>query len=47
MSISSILLACFLLCYGLLAVTNIRFEYSHVVMGGLAIAAGVFIFARK
>jgi hypothetical protein len=47
MSLSSILLALFLLCYGLLAVTNIRFEYSAVVIGILAIGAGVLIFCRK
>jgi hypothetical protein len=47
MSISSILLASFLLVYGLLTVTNIRFEFSHVVLGGLAIAAGVCLFAKK
>lgn len=47
MSLSSILLALFLLCYGLLTVTNFRFEYSHVVLGLLAIAAGVLMFAKK
>lgn len=47
MSLSSILLALFLLCYGLLTVTNFRFDYSNVVLGGLAIAAGVLMFAKK
>jgi hypothetical protein len=47
MSLSSILLALFLLCYGLLAVTNFRFDYSPQVLGVLAIAAGVLIFCKK
>jgi hypothetical protein len=47
MSLSSILLAIFLLCYGLLTVTNFRFDHSNVVLGLLAIGAGALMFARK
>lgn len=47
MSLSSILLAVFLICFGLLGVTNIRIDHSQVVLGALAIAAGVLIFAKK
>lgn len=47
MSLSQILVALFLLCYGLLAVTNFRFDHSQIVIGALAIAAGILIFAKK
>jgi len=47
MSLSSIFLALFLLCYGLLTVTNVRFEYSHVVLGVLAITSAVLMFCKK
>jgi hypothetical protein len=47
MSLSSILLGIFLLLFGLLTVTNFRFDYSQVVLGILAIGAGILIFCRK
>lgn len=47
MTLSNLFLALFLLCYGLLTVTNFRFEYSHVVLGVLALVAGVLFFAKK
>jgi hypothetical protein len=42
-----ILLALWLLLYGLLAVTNFRFEAEHLVMGLLAIAAAIALFLGK
>lgn len=38
-----IALACFLFLWGLLAVTNVRFEASNLIMGLLAIAAGLLL----
>ncbi len=38
-----ILLAIWLVLYGLLAITNFRFEMENFVMGILAIAAGVLL----
>jgi len=42
-----VLLALFLLVTGLLAITNIRFELQHVLVGVLAIGAAVFLFLDK
>jgi hypothetical protein len=47
MSLSSILLALFLLVFGVVTGFGLRFDYSHLVIGLLAIAAGVLIFCRR
>jgi len=47
MTIWQILLACFLAVYGLIHVTNIRFDGTNIVLGLLAIATAVFLIARK
>ena len=41
--IGILLLAAFLLLYGLMAVLSLMFQGSHVVLGGLAIASAIFI----
>ncbi len=47
MSISSILLAVFLILFGVITGFGLRFDYSALVLALVAIAAGIFIFARK
>lgn len=42
-SLGVIILCIFLIVYGLLAITNFDFAFSGVVMGLLAIAAGILI----
>lgn len=42
-----IVLAIWLLLYGLLAITNFRFELQGFVMGVLAIVAAVFLFLDR
>ena len=42
-----IALAIFLLVWGLLEVTNIRFELQNALMGFLAIAAAVLLFLDR
>lgn len=43
----AIALACWLVLYGLLALTNLRFEMQGFLMGLLAIAAGILILLDK
>jgi hypothetical protein len=47
MSWADILLASWLVIYGLLAVTNFSFELAPVILGLLAIAAGIVRFLKK
>lgn len=47
MTIWQILLACFLILYGLLTISNFTFTGASVVLSVLAIAAGIFLFAKK
>jgi hypothetical protein len=42
-----ICLCVFLICYGLIALTNFRFAAEDIIMGILAIAAGVLILMGK
>lgn len=46
-SIGVILLVIFLIVYGLLAITNIRFELQNFLVGTLAIGAGIFLAIGK
>lgn len=46
-SLGVILLAIFLLVFGLLAITNIRFELQNVITGCLAIGAAVCLLIGK
>lgn len=46
-SIGVILLALFLLVFGILAVTNITFAFAPVVEGLLAIGAAIFLFLGR
>jgi hypothetical protein len=41
--IGILLLAAFLLLYGLMLVLTLTFQGSHIVLGGLAIASAIFI----
>lgn len=41
--LSMLLLALFLIVYGILAVTNIDFAFSGVILGLLALAAGILM----
>jgi hypothetical protein len=41
--IGILLLAAFLLLYGLMLVLSLTFQGSHIVLGGLAIASAIFI----
>lgn len=47
MSISNILLAVFLILFGVIFGFSVSFDYAKPITGALAIAAGVFLFARK
>lgn len=47
MSFSQILLAVFLILFGVITGFKISFDYQHLVLGVLAISAGVLIFCRK
>lgn len=47
MTLGMILLAAFLIVYGLLAVTNVTFAFAPVILGLLAIAAGVLLLLKK
>ena len=47
LKIGTLLLAAFLLVYGLIAVLSLSFQGINVVLGGLAIAAAVFILLDK
>ncbi len=47
MSISQILLALFLIVFGIVHGFGLAFDYARFVIGILAVAAGVAIFARK
>lgn len=39
----AVVLACWLILFGLLAVTNIKFELQGALLGFLALAAGVLL----
>ncbi len=43
LKIGTILLALFLIIYGLAAVVHLSFEGMNYILGGIAIAAGIFI----
>ena len=45
--IGTLLLAAFLLLYGLMLVLSLSFQGSHIVLGGLAIAAAIFILLER
>lgn len=47
MSISQILLALFLIIFGIVFGFGLSFDYARPIIGLIAIAAGVFIFAKK
>jgi hypothetical protein len=47
MSISSILLAVFLVVFGAVYAFGLNFRYENLVVGVIAIAAGILIVARK
>jgi len=47
MTIWQILLACFLAVYGMIQVTNIRFDGTNIILGLLAIAAAICLVLRK
>ena len=47
MSLSTILLALFLVVFGFFTGFGLGFDYSHLVLGVLALAAGVLLFCRK
>jgi hypothetical protein len=47
LTIWQILLACFLAVYGLINVTNIRFDGTNIILGVLAIACAICLFVRK
>jgi hypothetical protein len=44
--IGRLLLAAWLILYGLKAVIGLSFHYDYMVLGGLAIVAGVFLALR-
>jgi hypothetical protein len=46
-NLGMILLAVFLILYGLIALLGLSFHGSHYVMGGLAIASGVLLILGK
>ncbi len=46
-TIGVILLAIYLIVVGLLAITNVRFEFQHVITGCLAIGAAVCLLLGK
>jgi hypothetical protein len=45
--IGVLLLACFLILTGLGLIIDLRFQYSNYVLGGLAIAAALFLALDK
>jgi len=47
MTIAQILLACFLAVYGLIQVTNVRFDGTNIILGLLALACAICLFLRK
>lgn len=47
MTIWQILLACFLGVFGLINVTNIRFDGTNIILGILALACAVFLIAKR
>jgi len=47
MKIWIITLSAFLVLNGLMMVTNLRFDYSHLVLGVLSIVAGVTTYLQK
>jgi hypothetical protein len=47
MPLSQISLALFLSVYGLINVSNVRFEGTNLILGGLALITAVLIFAKK
>lgn len=47
MSLSSIALASFLVLFGAITAFGVAFVHSNVVVGVLAVVAGVLLFARK
>ena len=47
MKIGLSLLGVWLILYGLMSIVDLSFRYDDVIMGVLAIVAGVFVFIRK
>ncbi|MDD3518754.1 MAG: hypothetical protein PHQ14_10425 [Chromatiales bacterium] len=45
--VANILLGAWLILLGLQQVAGLRFDYDHLVLGALAIAAGVMTFFRR
>ncbi len=47
MKIWRILLVCFLVLYGFLLISNLKFESQNLLLGLAAIAAGIFLACDK
>lgn len=46
-NLGQLLLAAWLILYGLKSVIGLNFHYDYLVLGGLAIVAGVFLAVRR
>lgn len=47
MKIGSVLLGSWLILHGLMSLVHLSFRYDELVMGALALLAGVFVLIRK
>ena len=46
-NLGTILLAAFLILFGLIELLSLSFRYSREVLGGVAIAAGIFVLLER